>query len=197
MNKKLIALLLFPILFSACVLGTPVPTAVPTATPKPPLSSTSRRLYEKLVEEGTLLDQMTENGVNFRDFSQQFAKYESVHTMIFEVANNALDRELVLAMDKVVAGWGGAQTLWDFKVGGLKPPTDGDERFLFVQAYVPEDLIVYSVGKYKYYFNELEYDGPERYIEHGDAISSVLSTASGHFKKVRTELLKVLAIQGE
>ena len=140
---------------------------------------------------------MTENGVNFRDFSQQFAKYESVHTMIFEVANNALDRELVLAMDKVVAGWGGAQTLWDFKVDGLKPPTDGDERFLFVEAYVPEDLIVYSVGKYKYYFNELEYDGPERYIEHGDAISSVLSTASGHFKKVRTELLKVLAIQGE
>ena len=197
MKLKFIHLWLFTIVATACVSGEPIATAVPTITPKPPLSATSRRLYEKLVEEGTLLQQMTENGVNFRDFSQQFAKYESVHTMIFEVANNALDRELVLAMDKVVAGWGGAQTLWDFKVGGLKPPTDGDERFLFVQAYVPEDLIVYSVGKYKYYFNELEYDGPERYIEHGDAISSVLSTASGHFKKVRTELLKVLAIQGE
>ena len=189
--------LLWPILFSACALGTPTPPPIPTATPEPPLSSTSKRLYERLVEEGTLLDEMTENGVNFRDFSQQFAKYESVHTMIFEVANNALDRELVLAMDKVVAGWGGAQTLWDFKVGGLKPPTDGDERFLFVQAYVPEDLIVYSVGKYKYYFNELEYDGPERYIEHGDAISSVLSTVSGHFHKVRTEILSILEKQGE
>ena len=192
-----LAVLLWPILFSACALGELVQTPVPTETPEPKLSATSRRLYEKLVEEGTLLQQMTENGVNFRDFSQQFAKYESVHTMIFEVINNALDRELVLAMDKVVAGWGGAQTLWDFKVKGLKPPTDGDERFLFIQGYVTEDPIVYSVGKYKYYFDELEYDGPERYIEHGDAISSVLSTASGHFKKVRTELLKVLATQGE
>ena len=192
-----LAVLLWPILFSACALGTPTPPPIPTATPEPPLSSTSKRLYERLVEEGTLLDEMTENGVNFRDFSQQFAKYESVHTMIFEVINNALDRELVLAMDKVVAGWGGAQTLWDFKVKGLKPPTDGDERFLFIQGYVTEAPIVYSVGKYKYYFDELEYDGPERYIEHGDAISSVLSTASGHFKKVRTELLKVLATQGE
>ena len=188
---------LLPVLLSACALGELVQTPVPTETPEPTLSATSRRLYEKLVEEGTLLQQMTENGVNFRDFSQQFAKYESVHTMIFEVINNALDRELVLAMDKVVAGWGGAQTLWDFKVKGLKPPTDGDERFLFIQGYVTEDPIVYSVGKYKYYFDELEYDGPERYIEHGDAISSVLSTASGHFKKVRTELLKVLATQGE
>ena len=192
-----LAVLLWPILFSACALGTPTPPPIPTAAPEPPLSSTSKRLYERLVEEGTLLDEMTENGVNFRDFSQQFAKYESVHTMIFEVANNALDRELVLAMDKVVAGWGGAQTLWDFKVKGLKPPTDGDERFLFIQGYVTEDLIVYSSGKYKYYFNELEYDGPERYIEHGDAISSVLSTVSGHFHKVRTEILSILEKQGE
>ena len=197
MKLKFIHLWLFTIVATACVSGEPIATAVPTITPKPPLSATSRRLYEKLVEEGTLLQQMTENGVNFRDFSQQFAKYESVHTMIFEVINNALDRELVLAMDKVVAGWGGAQTLWDFKVKGLKPPTDGDERFLFIQGYVTEDPIVYSVGKYKYYFNELEYDGPERYIEHSDALSAVLTTASGHFKKVRTELLKVLAIQGE
>lgn len=197
MKLKFIHLWLFAIVATACVLGEPIATAVPTITPEPPLSATSRRLYEKLVDEGTLLDQMTENGVNYRDFSQQFAIYASAHTMIFEVSNNALDRELVLEMDKVVAGWGGAKTLWSFKVEGLKPPTDGEERFLFVQSYVPENLIVYSVGKYKYYFGELEYDGPERYIEHSDALSAVLTTASGHFHKVRTEILKVLAIQGE
>ena len=190
-------LLCVMLLCGCAILPTPSPTATPEPTPKPALSSTSKRLYERLVEEGTLLDEMTENGVNFRDFSQQFARYAAVHTMIFEVSNNALNRELVLEMDEVVAGWGGAKTLWDFKVEGLKPPTDGDERFLFVQGYVPEDLIVYSVGKYKYYFDELEYDGPEQYIEHSDALSAVLTTASGHFYKVRTEILKVLAEQGE
>ena len=184
-------LLLCVVALCGCaMLPTPAPTATPEPTPKPALSSTSQRLYERLVEEGTLLDEMTENGVNFRDFSQQFAKYESVHTMIFEVSNNALKRELVLEMDKVVAGWGGAQTLWDWKVNDLDPPTEGDERFKWVQEYVPAELIEY--GKQTGLASK-----SKQYIKHGDAIRAVLTTASGHFHKVRTEILRVLAEQGE
>ena len=184
-------LLLCVVALCGCaMLPTPAPTATPEPTPKPALSSTSQRLYERLVEEGTLLDEMTENGVNFRDFSQQFAKYESVHTMIFEVSNNALKRELVLEMDKVVAGWGGAQTLWDWKVNDLDPPTEGDERFKWVQEYVPAKLIEY--GKQTGLASK-----SKQYIKHGDAIRAVLTTASGHFHKVRTEILKILAKQGE
>lgn len=153
-----LTVLLWPILFSACALGTPAPvpadcsfaaccdlcTAAPALTPTPTISATSLRLYKRLVEEGTLLDQMTKTGVNFRDFSEQFARYESVHTMIFEVANNALDQELVLEMDRVVAGWGEVRTLL---------------------ASESKQLIT--------------------------------TTASGHFHKVRTEILGILEKQGE
>ena len=186
MKKKLISLLLFPILFSSCALGTPTATQVPTVTPKPPISDTSKRLYERLVEEGTLLDQMTENGVNFRDFSQQFAKYDAAHTMIFEVANRELKRDLILEMDLVIAGWGSAQNLWDAKINDLDPPTEPDiNGFVWIKRYVPEDLLRYKRHTSSVYENK-------QYIDYDIAISAVLATASGHFKKVRTELLKVL-----
>ncbi len=191
MRNKTICMLLAPIFFAGCVLGTPTPTPAPTATPAPPLSDTSRRLYEKLVEEGTLLDQMTENGVNFRDFSNQFAKYDAAHTMIFEVANRELKRDLILEMDLVIAGWGSAQNLWDAKINDLDPPTEPDiNGFVWIKRYVPEELLRYKRHTSSVYENK-------QYIDFDVAISGVLSTASGHFKKVRTELLKVLQEQGE
>lgn len=191
MRNKIITLLLLPIFIAGCVLAIPTPVPIPTVTPKAPLSDTSRRLYEKLVEEGTLLDQMTANGVNFRDFSNQFAKYDAAHTMIFEVANRELSKPLILQMDLVVAGWGSAQNLWDAKINDLDPPTEPNiNGYVWIKRYVPDDLL-----RYKRHTGSTYTD--KQYIEYDVAISAVLSTASGHFKKVRTELLKVLATQGE
>ncbi len=192
MKLKFIHLWLFTIVATACVLGEPIATAVPTITPEPPLSATSRRLYEKLVEEGTLLQRMTENGVNYRDFANQFSVYEAAHTIIFEVDNNRFDRSLVLEMNKVVAGWGLAQQLWRNQINDVDQPTEPDiNGYEQILSYVP----FANMPKFSIHEGSI-YNG-KKYIEHGTAVSVVLYTASGHFKKVRTELLKVLAIQGE
>ncbi len=192
MKLKFIHLWLFTIVATACVLGEPIATAVPTITPEPPLSATSRRLYEKLVEEGTLLQRMTENGVNYRDFANQFSVYEAAHTIIFEVDNNRFNRSLVLEMNKVVAGWGLAQQLWRNQIDDVDQPTEPDiNGYEQILSYVPfANMPKFSIHKGSVY-------NGKKYIEHGTAVSVVLYTASGHFKKVRTELLKVLAIQGE
>ena len=192
MKLKFIHLWLFAIVATACVLGEPIATAVPTITPEPPLSATSRRLYEKLVEEGTLLQRMTENGVNYRDFANQFSVYEAAHTIIFEVDNNRFNRSLVLEMNKVVAGWGLAQQLWRNQIDDVDQPTEPDiNGYEQILSYVPfANIPKFSIHKGSVY-------NGKKYIEHGTAVSVVLYTASGHFKKVRTELLKVLAIQGE
>ena len=192
MKLKFIHLWLFAIVATACVLGEPIATAVPTITPEPPLSATSRRLYEKLVEEGTLLQRMTENGVNYRDFANQFSVYEAAHTIIFEVDNNRFNRSLVLEMNKVVAGWGLAQQLWRNQIDDVDQPTEPDiNGYEQILSYVPfANMPKFSIHKGSVY-------NGKKYIEHGTAVSVVLYTASGHFKKVRTELLKVLAIQGE
>ena len=192
MKLKFIHLWLFAIVATACVLGEPIATAVPTITPEPPLSATSRRLYEKLVEEGTLLQRMTENGVNYRDFSNQFSVYEAAHTIIFEVDNNRFNRSLVLEMNKVVAGWGLAQQLWRNQINDVDQPTEPDiNGYEQILSYVP------FANMPKFSIHEGSVYNGKKYIEHGTAVSIVLYTASGHFKKVRTELLKVLAIQGE
>ncbi len=192
MKLKFIHLWLFTIVATACVLGEPIATAVPTITPEPPLSATSRRLYEKLVEEGTLLQRMTENGVNYRDFANQFSVYEAAHTIIFEVDNNRFDRSLVLEMNNVVAGWGLAQQLWRNQMNDVDQPTEPDiNGYEQILSYVP----FANMPKFSIHEGSI-YNG-KKYIEHGTAVSVVLYTASGHFKKVRTELLKVLAIQGE
>jgi len=192
MKLKFIHLWLFTIVATACVSGEPITTAVPTITPEPPLSATSRRLYEKLVEEGTLLQRMTENGVNYRDFANQFSVYEAAHTIIFEVDNNRFDRSLVLEMNKVVAGWGLAQQLWRNQINDVDQPTEPDiNGYEQILSYVP----FANMPKFSIHEGSI-YNG-KKYIEHGTAVSIVLYTASGHFKKVRTELLKVLAIQGE
>jgi len=192
MKLKFIHLWLFTIVATACVSGEPIATAVPTITPEPPLSATSRRLYEKLVEEGTLLQRMTENGVNYRDFANQFSVYEAAHTIIFEVDNNRFNRSLVLEMNKVVAGWGLAQQLWRNQIDDVDQPTEPDiNGYEQILSYVPfANMPKFSIHKGSIY-------NGKKYIEHGTAVSVVLYTASGHFKKVRTELLKVLAIQGE
>jgi len=192
MKLKFIHLWLFTIVATACVSGEPIATAVPTITPEPPLSATSRRLYEKLVEEGTLLQRMTENGVNYRDFANQFSVYEAAHTIIFEVDNNRFNRSLVLEMNKVVAGWGLAQQLWRNQIDDVDQPTEPDiNGYEQILSYVPfANMPKFSIHKGSVY-------NGKKYIEHGTAVSVVLYTASGHFKKVRTELLKVLAIQGE
>ena len=192
MKLKFIHLWLFAIVATACVLGEPIATAVPTITPEPPLSATSRRLYEKLVEEGTLLQRMTENGVNYRDFANQFSVYEAAHTIIFEVDNNRFNRSLVLEMNKVVAGWGLAQQLWRNQINDVDQPTEPDiNGYEQILSYVP------FANMPKFSIHEGSVYNGKKYIEHGTAVSIVLYTASGHFKKVRTELLKVLAIQGE
>ncbi len=192
MKLKFIHLWLFTIVATACVLGEPIATAVPTITPEPPLSATSRRLYEKLVEEGTLLQRMTENGVNYRDFANQFSVYEAAHTIIFEVDNNRFNRSLVLEMNKVVAGWGLAQQLWRNRIDDVDQPTEPDiNGYEQILSYVP------FANMPKFSIHEGSVYNGKKYIEHGTAVSVVLYTASGHFKKVRTELLKVLAIQGE
>ena len=192
MKLKFIHLWLFAIVATACVLGEPIATAVPTITPEPPLSATSRRLYEKLVEEGTLLQRMTENGVNYRDFANQFSVYEAAHTIIFEVDNNRFNRSLVLEMNKVVAGWGLAQQLWRNQIDDVDQPTEPDiNGYEQILSYVP------FANMPKFSIHEGSVYNGKKYIEHGTAVSIVLYTASGHFKKVRTELLKVLAIQGE
>ena len=192
MKLKFIHLWLFAIVATACVLGEPIATAVPTITPEPPLSATSRRLYEKLVEEGTLLQRMTENGVNYRDFANQFSVYEAAHTIIFEVDNNRFNRSLVLEMNKVVAGWGLAQQLWRNQIDDVDQPTEPDiNGYEQILSYVP------FANMPKFSIHEGSVYNGKKYIEHGTAVSIVLYTASGHFKKVRTELLKVLATQGE
>ena len=192
MKLNFIHLWLFAIVATACVLGEPIATAVPTITPEPPLSATSRRLYEKLVEEGTLLQRMTENGVNYRDFANQFSVYEAAHTIIFEVDNNRFNRSLVLEMNKVVAGWGLAQQLWRNQINDVDQPTEPDiNGYEQILSYVP------FANMPKFSIHEGSVYNGKKYIEHGTAVSIVLYTASGHFKKVRTELLKVLAIQGE
>ena len=192
MKLKFIHLWLFAIVATACVLGEPIATAVPTITPEPPLSATSRRLYEKLVEEGTLLQRMTENGVNYRDFANQFSVYEAAHTIIFEVDNNRFNRSLVLEMNKVVAGWGLAQQLWRNQINDVDQPTEPDiNGYEQILSYVP------FANMPKFSIHEGSVYNGKKYIEHGTAVSIVLYTASGHFKKVRTELLKVLATQGE
>ena len=192
MKLKFIHLWLFAIVATACVLGEPIATAVPTITPEPPLSATSRRLYEKLVEEGTLLQRMTENGVNYRDFANQFSVYEAAHTIIFEVDNNRFNRSLVLEMNKVVAGWGLAQQLWRNQINDVDQPTEPDiNGYEQILSYVP------FANMPKFSIHEGSVYNGKKYIEHGTAVSIVLYTASGHFHKVRTEILKVLAIQGE
>ena len=192
MKLKFMHLWIFAIVATACVLGEPIATAVPTITPEPPLSATSRRLYEKLVEEGTLLQRMTENGVNYRDFANQFSVYEAAHTIIFEVDNNRFNRSLVLEMNKVVAGWGLAQQLWRNQINDVDQPTEPDiNGYEQILSYVP------FANMPKFSIHEGSVYNGKKYIEHGTAVSIVLYTASGHFKKVRTELLKVLAIQGE
>ncbi len=192
MKLKFIHLWLFTIVATACVLGEPIATAVPTITPEPPLPATSRRLYEKLVEEGTLLQRMTENGVNYRDFANQFSVYEAAHTIIFEVDNNRFNRSLVLEMNKVVAGWGLAQQLRRNQIDDVDQPTEPDiNGYEQILSYVP------FANMPKFSIHEGSVYNGKKYIEHGTAVSVVLYTASGHFKKVRTELLKVLAIQGE
>ena len=192
MKLKFMHLWIFAIVATACVFGEPIATAVPTITPEPPLSATSRRLYEKLVEEGTLLQRMTENGVNYRDFANQFSVYEAAHTIIFEVDNNRFNRSLVLEMNKVVAGWGLAQQLWRNQINDVDQPTEPDiNGYEQILSYVP------FANMPKFSIHEGSVYNGKKYIEHGTAVSIVLYTASGHFKKVRTELLKVLAIQGE
>ena len=192
MKLKIMHLWIFAIVATACVFGEPIATAVPTITPEPPLSATSRRLYEKLVEEGTLLQRMTENGVNYRDFANQFSVYEAAHTIIFEVDNNRFNRSLVLEMNKVVAGWGLAQQLWRNQINDVDQPTEPDiNGYEQILSYVP------FANMPKFSIHEGSVYNGKKYIEHGTAVSIVLYTASGHFKKVRTELLKVLAIQGE
>jgi len=91
-----------------------------------------------------------------------------------------------------VAGWGLAQQLWRNQIDDVDQPTEPDiNGYEQILSYVPfANMPKFSIHKGSIY-------NGKKYIEHGTAVSVVLYTASGHFKKVRTELLKVLAIQGE
>jgi hypothetical protein len=125
----------------------PTPTLVPTPTPVP-ISDFFKKQITRFLEEGTKLNAMTEQGVNYADFGQQLASAKGP----YELASTAWPPGFATgaqdAIDHALEGWNLAIELWARNIDGLSGFREGIGLDYDRYASYEGDLVV--IGDWDY-----------------------------------------------
>ena len=161
--KKLAIVLIISILLTAC-----------GSIPKEYLED-----VELFTKEGNRLTIMTEQGVNYKDYSKQLIEVKSTFSMI---EGNSMEKlnPMLSQFEIAIIGWDGAKDIWQYKIDGgecFSQTKKMQEYSSFVALYLTMDETKDLQGIY----NET--------CE--DYISVMFSGATAHYEKGIEEYLKL------
>jgi hypothetical protein len=108
----------------------------------PKMSATMTVRVNDLLKEGAVLNAMTDQGVNYINFSQQLAKTTGAYNLLVAEWPEKYKPEAKAYFDKAFTGWKLAGILWNYKVNNSDTPTEPDvNNFVAFNAYGGSKLV--------------------------------------------------------
>lgn len=167
---------------------TPAPTAAPT---KLPIPESFKIQIMSFIEEGTKLDTMTGQGVNYNNFKIQFANTESAYKMSLSFWPDNLPNTSLEYFDKALNGWIFTNEMWGTKIEAPNVPEFYNESFTVykqITEYLGDDAITMTVPD----DNFMEEWRNLKYLPIDDNISLLMGKASTAFNQGKDMILKQL-----
>ncbi len=171
------------ILLASCAAPTPPP---PTLTPTPELSETFKTQITRLIEEGTKLSSMTEQGVNYLDYSDQFAEVNGTYELARATWPAGFLVDTQAKMQKAINGWVFASDLWSLKIGEKDNPVEPNINGYLSYKNFEGDAAIIDIHPDDYLVES--YRG-KKFLPFDENISVLFTLASDYFESARTELL--------
>lgn len=154
---------------------------------KPSMSDDLKAKINKVLEDGSTLNAMTEQGVNFSNFGQQLAKTKGDYDLAVAVWPDNVAPETKKAFDQAFIGWNYAYYLWDLKIGDKDTPTEPNiNKFDDIISYAGAENLRIEMHDYKFIVEN--YRG-KKYLPFDENIGILLSIASAHFKEAQQAFL--------
>lgn len=195
--KKIFLIIILAILLSACA---PEPTTEPTSeqTPTvistPTLSDLFKAQVVRFVEEASSLKAMTEQGVNFVEYSQKLSAVRSIYEILGTLWTDDFKVETQEIIQKAVEGWDCAYLLWDLKLNyehSINEYDSSKDYFQKVYACGGDDLLLVDIDR----IVTDEETGERRRalsIPYDENISILLSNANDYYDVVQPILLGII-----
>jgi hypothetical protein len=120
----------------------PTSTTIPTPTEsKPSISETCKNQLTRFLEEGTKLNAMTEQGVNYNDFQQQLATGKGAYDLAIATCPSGFIPEAQVDIEKAFEGWGLALSMLKGKINQSQLPIEPDKNgYDLIVAYARDKL---------------------------------------------------------
>ena len=168
---------------------TPAPTPTPVPTPTPiPISNLFKEQITRFLEEGTKLEAMTEQGVNYADFRQQLVSTKGPYDLASSTWPPGFAPEARDLMDDAIEGWDLALVLWGIKLDYKYqyPPTEPDYNGYDRFASYGGDRLVTEVWLDTFWFEDGALDTPKefvgkQYLPPDENISVLFTIAAEYF----------------
>ena len=113
-----------------------------SCTPKPKISDALKEQLTRMLEEGTTLMAMTEQGVNYTDYRQQLAEVKGAYDLASATWPPDFASDARENFEKAFEGWDLALYLWELKIGDKDNPVEPDiNRYTSFVNYEGESLI--------------------------------------------------------
>ncbi len=187
--KKLV--IVFALVLSACGPSADqlaeTEAARPTATPD--ISPLLRQQFTRIVEEGTKLNSMTEQGVNYGDFNDQLAEVRGAYDLAVAEWPAGFAPKAKLDLAQAFKGWELTSDLWALKIGKKDNPVEPDINGYTRYVDYGGEALVIEIHPKDYL---VEQYSEKKFLPFDDNLGVLLALASKYFETGRTLLLEKL-----
>lgn len=154
---------------------------------KPKISDALKEQLTRMLEEGSTLTSMTEQGVNYSDYRQQLAKVKGAYDLASATWSSDFAPDAKTTLEKAFEGWDLALFLWELKIGEKDNPVEPNINNFTAFTSYGGDLLVIKKHPSDYL---VELYRGKKYIPFDENISVLLSMASDSFEEGRNLLLE-------
>lgn len=137
----------------------------------------------KVLDEGAILNAMTEQGVNYLNFGTQLAKTRGAYNLAASMWPEDFAPEAKASFDKAFEGWDWALYMWQAKIEEYDNPVEPDiNHFDEIVSYLG-DQALFEVHPNNFIVKDYQ---NKKYLPFDETISILLSMASEHFQSGQT-----------
>ena len=191
--KKGLLVVILVLLLVGCS-SEPIQEPTPTVVPTPTLSDLFKTQVVRFVEEASRLKSITEQGVNFVEYSQQLSEIRSIYDILDSLWVDDFEVKTQENVQKAIESWECAYLLWDLKINyklSINEHDSSNEYFQDVYGCGGDDLLLVDIDRIV-----MDKDTGERRralsIPYDENISILLSVASDYFEVAQPALLQII-----
>lgn len=189
MKKCYLVVFILAFLLSGCSIDQIFSTPLPTPTPTPAISDTFKQQITQFLEDGTKLNAMAGEGVNYLDYQSQLASTKGTYDFVVALWPAGYASDAKKNFDKAVEGWGLALDMWGLKINDKDNPVEPDINGYLLYVAYEGNSAVYNTHPSDYIVPNYQ---NKSFLPFDENIGVLLNMAGSNFQTGRTFMLAEL-----